>query len=234
MPTSINPKDPISYLPNELYFEISHFLNLSDLNAFARTNIALHKILNPTLYKRDVNSHDPISLFWASEKNSPSTAEKSLSAGFAITSKRDFAFNLPVTSGKYTLHLRGVTPLLLSSYFNSLAVVKVLLLNNADPNTQEQNSGRPAISWALRKGYMDIVQVLMDDPRTDVNSKSRWGQTLRSNLLRYRTSELELLNHSVCANPRSQSNRVELPLRMPREEEDSSSETTSGYMRVRC
>lgn len=204
MPTLNNPKSPISSLPNELYLEISHFLKFPDLNAFARTNTSLHSVLNPTLYKRDVSSHDPISLFWASEKNSPSTAEKSLSAGFPITSKRHFAFNLPVASGKYILHLRGVTPLLLSSYCNSLAVLKLLLLNNADPNTQEQNTGRPAISWAMMKGYMDIVQVLIDDPRTDVNFKSRWDQTLLSNVLKYQTSELELLNHSVCANPRGQ------------------------------
>ncbi|KAJ6178551.1 hypothetical protein N7519_009012 [Penicillium mononematosum] len=163
----INPQGPFSTLPKELYLTISDFLAPSDLNAFTRTNTTTYNLLNKTLYKRDATSANPKSLFWASTTNTPSTALKSLSAGFNIQSKTD-------TDPR----LKGCTPIMLASLHNSISVLKLLLLNDeANPNTRDRKWIRPPLSWAVKEGHSAIVQTLLDDDRTDVNLQDKTGDT---------------------------------------------------------
>ncbi|CAP85971.1 Ankyrin repeat domain-containing protein 60 [Penicillium rubens] len=163
----ITPRGPFSTLPKELYLTISDFLALSDLNAFTRTNTTTYNLLNKTLYKRDATSTNPKSLFWASTTNTPSTALKSLSAGFNIQSKTD-------TDPR----LKGCTPIMLASLHNSIAVLKLLLLNDeANPNTRDRKWIRPPLSWAVKEGHSAIVQTLLDDDRTDINLQDKTGDT---------------------------------------------------------
>ncbi|OQE18825.1 hypothetical protein PENFLA_c020G03626 [Penicillium flavigenum] len=163
----INPQGPFSTLPKELYLTISEFLAPSDLNAFTRTNTTTYNLLNKTLYKRDAISANPKSLFWASTTNTPSTALKSLSAGFNIQSKTD-------TDPR----VKGCTPIMLASLHNSIAVLKLLLLNDeANPNTRDRKWIRPPLSWAVKECHSAIVQTLLDDDRTDVNLQDKTGDT---------------------------------------------------------
>ncbi|KAJ5472647.1 hypothetical protein N7530_006648 [Penicillium desertorum] len=162
----INPGH-FSTLPKELYLTISDFLALPDLNAFTRTNTTTYNLLNKILYKRDATSTNPKSLFWASTTNTLSTALKSLSAGFNIQSRTDT-----------DTRLKGCTPIMLASLHNSLAVLKLLLLNDeANPNTRDRKWIRPPLSWAVKEGHSVIVQTLLDDDRTDVNLQDKTGDT---------------------------------------------------------
>ncbi|KAJ5766605.1 uncharacterized protein N7511_004221 [Penicillium nucicola] len=166
--TCISPEGPISKLPKELYIAISDFLpELADLNAFARTNKTAHTLLNRTLYKNDAISPTPKALFWASTYNKPSTVLLALNANTDPNSKTD-----------RDPRLKGCTPILLASFHNSLAVLKLLLLNDdANPNTRDYKWIRPPISWAAKQGHIEIVQTLLADARTDVNLQDKAGDT---------------------------------------------------------
>ncbi|CAG8099807.1 unnamed protein product [Penicillium salamii] len=167
MHTCIRPEGPFATLPKELYIAISDFLKLADLNAFSRSNITAHTLLDTTLYKRDAASPNPKSLFWASIHNNPATALKSLSAGCDVTLKTDM-----------DTRLSGCTSILLASFYNSLAVLKILLLDdNANPNLRDRKWIRPPLSWAVKGGHAEIVQALLNDSRTDVNLQDKTGDT---------------------------------------------------------
>lgn len=181
-----------SNLPNELYFLIADFLKLKDLSSFSRTNTTAHTLLNNTLYKRDVLSADPICLFWASTKNNPSTALKSLAAGFDVNSRTD----------KHS-RLKGCTPILLASVHNSLAVLKILMLNDeALPNSRDRSWTRPPISWAVKQGHTEIVKALLQDDRTDVNLQDKTGDTALMIAVNSQPKMVELLLYSGRADPR--------------------------------
>ena len=183
---------PFSTLPKELYISISEFLQIPDLNAFTRTNTTTHALLNGILYKRDATSANPISLFWAAIHNNPSTALKSLSAGCDITSKTDSS-----------PRLKGCTPILLASFYNSLAVLKLLLLNDeATPNSRDRKWIRSPISWAVKEGHTEIVQALLNDDRTDVNLQEKSGDTALMIAVNSQPKMVTLLLCSGRADPR--------------------------------
>ncbi|KAJ5864519.1 uncharacterized protein N7529_006435 [Penicillium soppii] len=189
---SITPQGPFTTLPKELYISISEFLQIPDLNAFTRTNTSTHTLLNSILYKRDAISPNPIALFRASTHNNPSIALKALSAGTDISSKTD-------TDPR----LKGCTPILLASFYNSLAVLKILLLNDgATPNSRDRKWIRPPLSWAVREGHPEIVQALLDDDRTDVNLQDKAGDTALMIAVNSQPKMVTLLLVSGRADPR--------------------------------
>ncbi|KAF7526553.1 hypothetical protein PCG10_003944 [Penicillium crustosum] len=189
----INPQGPLSTLPKELYLAISDFLlSSSDLNAFTCTNTITYNLLNTTLYKRDASSPNPKSLFWASTTDTPSTALKSLSAGFDIQSKTD-------TDPR----LKGCTPIMLAALHNSIAVLKLLLLNDeANPNTRDRKWIRPPLSWAVKEGHSAIVQTLLNDNRTDVNLQDKTGDTALMMAVNHQPKMMTMLLCSGRADPR--------------------------------
>ncbi|KAJ5455246.1 hypothetical protein N7475_010367 [Penicillium sp. IBT 31633x] len=186
--SGINSQGPLSTLPRELHISISDFLPaLSDLNAFACMNTTTYNLLNPILYKRDVTSSKSKSLFWASKTDTPSTALKSLSAGFDIQSKTD----------------AGSTPIMLAACNNSIAVLKILLLNHdANPNSLDRHYIRPPLSWAVREGHSAIVQTLLDDDRTDVNLQDQAGNTALMIAVEHQPKMITRLLCSGRADPR--------------------------------
>ncbi|CAG7918669.1 unnamed protein product [Penicillium olsonii] len=192
MHTCIQPEGPFATLPKELYIIISDFLDNADLNSFSRSHTTAYTLLNTTLYKRDAASPTPIALFWASINNNPATILKSLSAGTDITSKTDI-----------DTRLRGCTSILLASFHNSLAVLKILLLDeNANPNFRDRKWIRPPLSWAVKEGHAEIVQALLNDDRTDVNLQDKAGDTALMIAVNSRPRMMELLLSSGRADPR--------------------------------
>ncbi|CAI7669705.1 unnamed protein product [Penicillium bialowiezense] len=192
MHTCISPEGPFSTLPKELYFSISDYLETPDLSAFSRTNTIAYTLLNTTLYKRDACSSNPISLFWAAIHNNPSTALKSIAAGCDVTAKTDI-----------DTRLRGCTPILLASFHNSIAVLKILLLDdNVTPNFRDRKWIRPPLSWAVKEGHAEVVQALLNDDRTDVNLQDKAGDTALMIAINSRPRMIELLLCSGRADPR--------------------------------
>jgi hypothetical protein len=51
-----------------------------DINAFARINNRLYSILNPYLYRYNVERKDSTALIWAAKRGQDVTAQKSLKA----------------------------------------------------------------------------------------------------------------------------------------------------------
>jgi ankyrin repeat protein len=188
-----NPEGPFATIPKELYITISDFLpELADLNAFTRTNKTIHALLNRTLYKNDAISPDPKALFWASTHNKPSTALLALNANTDPNSKTD-----------KDPRLKGCTPILLASFHNSLAVLKLILLNDdANPNIRDYKWIRPPISWAAKQGHTEIVQTLLADPRTDVNLQDKSGDTALMICADHQPTMLTTLLLSGQADPR--------------------------------
>ncbi|KAI2707640.1 hypothetical protein CBS147332_6698 [Penicillium roqueforti] len=186
---------PFSTIPKELYLAISEFLpSLSDLNAFARTTTATYSLLNTDLYKRDAKSPNPKSLFWAATTDNTSTALKALSAGFDIESKTE------INTGQ---QLKGCTPILLAAYYNSPAVLKLLLLNDkANPNTPDDKWLCSPLSWAVKEYCIAIVQTLLSDSRTDVNQQDKIGDTALMIAVNYQPAMVPLLLCSGRADPR--------------------------------
>ncbi|KAK0725520.1 hypothetical protein B0H67DRAFT_570751 [Lasiosphaeris hirsuta] len=74
--------DRFALLPTELVLEIPQHLDaLSDLAALARTCRSFYQALNQVLYRRDVESGDPVSPFWGAEKGVVNTLHHANVAG---------------------------------------------------------------------------------------------------------------------------------------------------------
>ncbi|KAK1760209.1 hypothetical protein QBC47DRAFT_427216 [Echria macrotheca] len=80
-------------LPTELILEIPHHLpdDLADLAALTRTSRHFYRILNPVLYKRDVQSGAPRAPFWAAETGSVGTLRHARAAGADLDETRLFS-----------------------------------------------------------------------------------------------------------------------------------------------
>ncbi|KAJ5428038.1 hypothetical protein N7445_009492 [Penicillium cf. griseofulvum] len=201
---------PLSTLPKELYLAISNFLLLPDLNAFTCTNITTYNLLNNTLYKRDASSPNPKSLFWASATDTPSTALKALSAGFDIQSRTD-------TDPR----IKGCTPIMLAALYNSIAALKLLLLNDeANPNTRDRKWIRPPLSWAVKEGHSAIVQTLLNDDRTDVNLQDKTGDTALMIAINHQPKMMTLLLCNERVDPRVPNRQGWTPLSRAAREAD--------------
>ena len=71
---------------------------------------------------------------------------------------------------------RGDTPLicLSSGYRMNIEMVDLLLTNNADPNLQDKD-GETALHWAAFKGYLIVVERLLESKNIDINITNKYG-----------------------------------------------------------
>uniref|UniRef100_A8G8P6 Ankyrin n=1 Tax=Serratia proteamaculans (strain 568) TaxID=399741 RepID=A8G8P6_SERP5 len=70
----------------------------------------------------------------------------------------------------------GYTMLILAVYHDQLPVARYLLEQGADPN-QKDKHGRTALMGAAFKGDVEAADILLTDPRTEVNLQNDQGQT---------------------------------------------------------
>jgi ankyrin repeat protein len=65
--------------------------------------------------------------------------------------------------------------LILASELDKWDIVKVLLEEGADPNRQDKWLGSTALHYASHWGRSQVVQVLLDHPKTDPNLKDKYN-----------------------------------------------------------
>lgn len=76
--------------------------------------------------------------------------------------------------------IRGATPLSAAIYQRFTDGVRILLNYGCDPNQMSvDHIGRkePPLFSAVRLGYLEIIKLLLEDPRTDVNQTNFFGQS---------------------------------------------------------
>ena len=133
-------------LPNEILLLIAENLQVEgDINAFARTNYRLYGILNPYLYRHNVERKDGTALTWAAKRGQDATAQKSLEAAkigvatqyryygradllWAVRNGHKLVVRLLIRSGLSSLNLKDFSyKLLCAARLRQIAVVQLLL-----------------------------------------------------------------------------------------------------------
>lgn len=118
-------KGPIESLPIELVLQIAESCDsFRDLASLARTSKLFHQVLNPLLYKLDVRSGSPCSLFWACQFGNLETLKLVQKAGASLTQ---------VWASKKALQDLPPNP-----YRHSPAFYKRVALRLPDPEDEEQ------------------------------------------------------------------------------------------------
>lgn len=159
---------PLEVLPLEILIYISeYFISTADLNALARTNQTLHKILNDRLYSFDAKHCEASALRWAAAHDKQSTALRSIAAGADLHCL------------KYINPRIGTcTPLTIAAYNGSIDVLRTLLVNESiEPNRLDSRHYRTPLHWAVHRKHSSIVRALIKDPRISVNVQDRRGDT---------------------------------------------------------
>jgi hypothetical protein len=132
-------------LPLELLYLISdHTTSTADANALARCNRQLYGSLNACTYRKDMRNSGGSALMWAAENYQSTTAHNVFEMCKGIEISADYI------SKALVLALQNC----------SWGVMKVLIANGADANTQGSGLGNilQAASW---KGDLEFVRVLL-------------------------------------------------------------------------
>jgi ankyrin repeat protein len=136
---------PFLCLPPELLYYISdYFASLADVNSIARCNRVLYGLLNAFLYRRNMRNCGGSALMWAAEKYRSTTARNVFKLCEGIEISADYL------SKALVLALKNC----------SWGVMKVLIANGADANTQGSGLGNilQAASW---NGDLEFVRTLL-------------------------------------------------------------------------
>jgi hypothetical protein len=132
-------------LPLELLYLVSSYsTSCRDVSRLARCNKQLYRSLNTFLYRSNMRGSEQSALMWASIHGRPRTAQKV----FELCGDME----IPVASLQEAL-AQAIQEC-------SWGVMKVLLANGTDANTQGKGFGHvlQAASW---KGDMDLVQLVL-------------------------------------------------------------------------
>jgi ankyrin repeat protein len=150
---------PLLSLPNELLENIAESLQFEcDINALAKTNRLLYDLLNPYLYRFNVQQKGSSAVPWAAERGRPETLRKLIEAGA----------NLNIRVDDHAL----AQPLLTAAMEGHIGVVEVLLDHGIlpdqihDPADNEYETGYDqtrvtAMGWAAARGHKDVFELLL-------------------------------------------------------------------------
>jgi ankyrin repeat protein len=150
---------PLLSLPNELIEIIAETIQFEcDLNALAQTNQSLYNLLNPYLYRFNVQQRGSSAVSWAAERGRPETLQKLIQEGA----------NLNIRVDNHALS----QPLLTAAMEGHIGVVKVLLDHGIppdqihDPADSEDETGYDqtrltAMGWAAAGGHTDVFELLL-------------------------------------------------------------------------
>jgi hypothetical protein len=146
---------PLLDLPNELLQCISENLKLErDINAFTRINHRLYNLLNPYLYRRNIQLFRSSALQWAAGHGQEGTARKLLGEG--------------ADAENTTKH--GDTPLVLAAKNGHKTLMELLLAEDGLNPDSEGSLGRTALSWAAEMGNEVVVTLLLSKDNVDPDS----------------------------------------------------------------
>ncbi|KAF7171061.1 hypothetical protein CNMCM5623_003528 [Aspergillus felis] len=150
---------PFLSLPNELLEIIAANLQFEcDLNALVKTNRSLYNLLNPYLYRFNVQQRGSSAVSWAAERGRPETLQKLIQE----------AANLNIRVDNHAV----AQPLLTAAMEGHIGVVKVLLDHGIppdqihDPADNEDEPGYDqtrltAMGWAAARGHKDVFELLL-------------------------------------------------------------------------
>lgn len=159
-------------LANELLICIAEQLEKeSDINAFAQANRQLCYLLNPILYRHNIQQSKSSGLFWASRSGKKASIERFLEEGANVDVEKLFPKGHSKKAGTLLLEdLDGETvslenyykikPLAFAVHNGHAEVVELLLDNGADCNAM--CNMRPLLQDASNCGYTKIVRLLLD------------------------------------------------------------------------
>jgi ankyrin repeat protein len=144
LPTSANPLSLICLPLELLYLIFDHTASTADANALARCNRQLYRSLNACLYRKDMRNSGGSALMWAADKYQSITAHNVFKSCKGIEISADYL------SKALVLALQNC----------SWGVMKVLIANGADANTQGSGLGNilQAASW---KGDLEFVRAIL-------------------------------------------------------------------------
>ena len=151
-------------LENELLYRIFENLELErDINAFTQVNRHLYHLLNPYLYRHNIQQSGSSALLWAAQHGQEATAQK------LLNEKADGQ----ATSDYYRI------PLYVAAEKGHKEIVKLLLNKGADVNAQGGEFGN-ALQAASIRGHEQIVKLLLDKG-ADVNAQGgEFGNALQA------------------------------------------------------
>ncbi|MCJ1457818.1 hypothetical protein MMC28_008187 [Mycoblastus sanguinarius] len=136
------------HLANELLLLVADELEgESAINALARTNARLFALLNPYLYRHNIQRNESSALFWAAAHGQEATARLSHAAGADVRSRR--ADSVMTTA----LHL--------SCHFGHCQLAYFLVKHGADIDDQISRGHTP-LQTAVSKAWEPIVTMLID------------------------------------------------------------------------
>src|SRR5438034_116131 len=178
---------PLHDLPVELLLSIAESLESQrDFNAFVQINHHLYHLLNPFLYRCNVQQFGSSALLWAAERGQGKAARKLLEEEANIEAAND----------------DGFTPLILAAANGHEEVVKLLLADDfVNPDSKCIDGWTPLLSAAAR-GHDAVVKLLLADSRVNPESKNIDGCTpLLSAAARGHDAVVKLLLADSRVNP---------------------------------
>ncbi|KAJ6447257.1 CoA-transferase family III domain protein [Purpureocillium lavendulum] len=135
-------------LPEELVLHVSSWLtSAQDINALARSDTRLYRILNPTLYKRDAKHYGGSALKWSAIHGQHRTAEKALRAGASCC---DIALAFAAAHGHEKI------------------VERLVKVEGINVDTK-LGYGRTPLATAAGRGYEGIVLCLLTSQKSKVD-----------------------------------------------------------------
>lgn len=131
-------------LPNELLQLIAENLeSTKHIRNLCLTNRRLYEVINPYLYRHDVERCRSSALHWAAERNNQGVAQKALKAMKCVRVANEYDQSALMVAAKH----------------GSYAVAR-LLLTVANLSVTDKD-GRTALSWAAAEGHEPIVDLLL-------------------------------------------------------------------------
>jgi ankyrin repeat protein len=145
--TSATLAMPLLNLPNELLQDITEYLKSErDINAVARANRRLYRLLDSYLYRYNARQSRRSAMLWAARHDQEATAQRSL---------RESA-NIQATDND---NIKA--PLLVVAEKGHKQIVKLLLDKGANVNAQSGYYGN-TLQAASKGGHEAVVQLLLD------------------------------------------------------------------------
>ncbi|KAB8212621.1 ankyrin repeat-containing domain protein [Aspergillus novoparasiticus] len=141
-------------LPLEIILSVAERLDSSyDTIMFARTTKVLYKTLLSVVYKLNVRLENSCLLHWAAMTNNQQMTEQLANQFHADVNAK----------------FKSSTPLIYAAAWGSTSIVEFLLRQQGISLSTEDLHGRTALWYAAWKGHVDIVDLLLQDPRTNPN-----------------------------------------------------------------
>ena len=155
-------------LPNELVLYIADFIHAErDINALAQGNSQLYGLLNPLLYRHNVQYRQSSALTWAAANGQLPTLEKLFGEGAQIITTlparleetKDPPSKQPALRSEHEPQIPD-HPVVHAALHGHATVVETLLLRGTHPDWTDRR-GQTLLMIAANKGHVAVVRALL-------------------------------------------------------------------------